>query len=173
MITVILQTSDDGEALSRSLVPLVEGAMEGVVSGVLVFSNTDSARDEIDRICDLSGAEHCEPDNFSEVIKSAKDKWFLILEAGARLEGDWLSGIVGHMNSSQQVARFALAAVSPDKPWWQRVFAARARNSVLSRGCLMPKTVAINAAKTATSPEALARGRAMKVIQGGRIQPAQ
>lgn len=172
MITVILQAGDDGEALSRSLVPLVEGAMEGVISGVMVFSTGDAAHDEIERICDLSGAEHCANQNLGEVIKGARDKWFLILEAGARLEGDWLPGVVGHLNSTENVGMFALASVSSDKPWWQRIFGNGASTSALRRGCLMPKTIAKNAAKAAKSPKDLARGRAMKVIQGGRIQPA-
>lgn len=171
MITVMIQARDDGEALSRTLIPLVEGAMDGVVSTVMVFSIENALKSEIDRICDLSGADHYSAFDISEAIPTAKDKWLLILEAGARLEGDWLSGVVSHINQTEHLGRFALAARKPRKNWWQRLW-SRAPNSALRYGCLMPKTVAIMAAKNAPDLHALARGRAMKTIQSGYLNPA-
>ena len=54
---LIVATNDGVRLSAQPCAARREGAMEGIVKRVFVFSDDNNAKDEIERICDLSGAE--------------------------------------------------------------------------------------------------------------------
>lgn len=176
MITVIFQTirADDRESaepIARSFAPLVRGAMEGVVSEVIVWSPENHNSPDLQLLCDGAGAHLLQGVACKVVLDTAKSNWLLLLEPGAVLWGDWYGGVLHHINHMQQAGHFQLSSEAPQKPWWRRIFSHGPHQTALRRGFLVPKAMAKASSKSTL--EAIANGRALKQINGGTILPPQ
>lgn len=169
MISVILQTDGSSEAVARSFVPLVSGAMEGVVREVIIWSPDEAASDDLHLLCDGAGARLIEGKSSKDVLAAARSDWLLLLEPGAILWGDWHGGVLLHINKMKQAGHFQLSSQTHHAPWWRRILGGHTHNAALRRGCLIPKAMAVTAAKS--SLQSIANGRSFKVINGGAILP--
>jgi hypothetical protein len=163
MLSVLIETRNDEEALARTLASLVGGAVEGVVRDVIVCDagSTDGTR----RVADHAGC-HVAADLASGIARSKGD-WLLVLEPGARLTEGWIDEAVAHMAKFAMPARFSRARGSR-APFLSR---ALRRPGALAQGLLIRKQQAASLAHKAQSAEALARGLAMRTLSAD-IWPA-
>ena len=156
MLSVLIETRNDEEALSRTLASLIGGAVEGAVRDVIVcdLGSTDQTR----YVAEHAGCHFIADGGIAAGIARAKGDWLLILEPGARLLDGWIEPVVGHIAKSMMPARFARAR-SERLPFLARVFSA---NRALAEGLVIAKRQASSLAKNAASAEALARGLAIE-----------
>jgi glycosyltransferase involved in cell wall biosynthesis len=163
MLSVLIQTLDDEEALARTLAVLVSGAVEGIVREVIVCDDgsTDHTRDVAEQAgCVVLGG-------IDAAIEQAKSDWLLFLEPGARLMDGWIEAAAAHVGGASMPARFSRAKGSR-APLLSRAFS---RPPALERGLLVRKGQARALAKHASGAEAIARGLAVKTLSG-EIWPA-
>lgn len=157
------------EAIARSFAPLVSGAMEGIVREVIIWSPHAAPTEDLQLLCDGSGAYLIEHKSCKEMLRCTRSDWLLLLEPGAILWGDWHGGVLHHINNMKQAGHFQLSSEASHLPWWRRLLRKGVKNSALKRGCLIAKPMALAANKT--SIQSIANGRAFKVINGGTILP--
>ena len=165
MLSVLIETRNDEEALARTLATLVGGAVEGVVRDVIVLDrgSTDATR----RVADQTGCTLVTGE-LSAAIAQAKGDWLLVLEPGARLVDGWGDEAAAHAARFTMPARFSRARAGRT-PFLARAFK---RNSALAQGLLISKRQASSLAKKADTAEALARGLAMRTLPA-EIWPAE
>jgi hypothetical protein len=165
MLSVLIETRNDEEALSRTLGSLVGGAVEGAVRDVIVcdLGSTDQTR----YVAEHAGCQFVAAGGIAAGIARAKGDWLLILEPGARLVEGWIEPVAAHVNKSMMPARFSRTR-SERRPFLARVFSAK---RALAEGLVIAKRQASSLAKNAATAEALARGLAVKQI-AAEITPA-
>jgi glycosyltransferase involved in cell wall biosynthesis len=165
MFSVLIETRNDEEALSRTLASLIGGAVEGAVRDVIVcdLGSTDQTR----YVAEHAGCHFIAAGGIAVGIARAKGDWLILLEPGARLLNGWIEPVVGHAGKSTMPARFARAR-SERLPFLARVFSA---NRALAEGLIISKHQASSLAKNASSAEALARGLATKQLSA-ELAPA-
>jgi hypothetical protein len=164
MLSVLIETLDDEERLARTLASLVGAVVEGAVREVIVCDrgSTDQTRYVAEHAgCHFTG-------DLAAGIAMAKSDWLLIVEPGARLIEGWTDAVIAHVNKSTLPARL-IRARAPRLPFLARVFSA---NRPLAQGLLITKRQAGSLAKNAHTAEALARGLAVKTLDG-EIAPAE
>ncbi len=166
MLSVLIETRNDEEALSRTLGSLIGGAVEGAVREVIVCDrgSTDHTR----YVAEHAGCNFIADGGIAVGIARAKSDWLLIIEPGARLLDGWIEPVVIHAGKSMMPARFARAR-HERLPFLARVFSA---NRALAEGLVIAKQQAASLAKNASSAEALARGLATKRLDA-EIAPAR
>lgn len=164
MLSVLIETRNDEEALARTLATLVGGAVEGVVRDVIVFDrgSTDGTR----RVADHTGCTLA-TGGLGAAIAQAKGDWLLVLEPGARLVDGWGDEAAAHVARFTMPARFSRTRAGRT-PFLSRAFR---RKSALTQGLLIAKRQASSLAHRVDSTEALARGLAMKTLPA-EIWPA-
>lgn len=165
MLSVLIETRNDEEALARTLASLVGAVVEGVVRDVVVcdLGSTDQTR----YVAEHAGCNLIATGGITAGIAAAKGDWLLIVEPGARLLEGWTEQLIGHFNKSTMPARLSRAR-SERLPFLARVFSA---NRPLAHGLIITKRQASSLAKNARGAEALARGLAVKTLSG-EIAPA-
>ena len=165
MLSVLIETRNDEEALSRTLASLIGGAVEGAVRDVIVcdLGSTDQTR----YVAEHAGCQFVAGSGIATGIARAKGDWLLILEPGARLVEGWIEPVAMHIAKSTMPARFSRAR-SERLPFLARVFSA---NRALAQGLVISKRQAFPLARNAGSAEALARGLAVKTLSA-EIAPA-
>lgn len=164
MISVLIETQNDEEALARTLASLVGGAVDGLVREVIVCD--DGSTDATRRVADEAGCALLEG-TAGEGVARAKGDWLLMLEPGARLADGWLEPAAAHMAKSTIPAHFTRARAQR-APFLSRVFGG---NRALANGLLIRRSQAAALAKNARDAEALARGLATRQI-AAEIFPA-
>jgi glycosyltransferase involved in cell wall biosynthesis len=156
MLSVLIETRNDEEALARTLASLIGGAVEGVVREVIVCDA--GSADQTHRVAEHAGCQYVASGGVAAGIRQAKGDWLLLLEPGARLVEGWIDEVVAHTARQTMAARFSRARASR-VPFLARVFPG---NRALAEGLVISKHQAAASAKSAGSAEAIARGLATK-----------
>ncbi len=110
MLSVIIATLDSERPLVRTLATLVAGALDGLVSEVLVADA--GSRDETAQVADAAGC------NFITVTgppgrrllaasRAARAPWLLFLHPGIGLEPSWVADVTAFMQETRAEARAA------------------------------------------------------------------
>ncbi|SER97677.1 glycosyl transferase [Rhizobium sp. NFR03] len=95
MLTILMETRDSETRLAQSLAALVAGAVEGLVSDVIILDH--GSQDASGRVADAAGARFLTSWDMADVIGSARGEWLLLIEPGARPLGRWVDEIAEHM----------------------------------------------------------------------------
>ena len=165
MISVLIETLNDEEALALTLGSLVGGAVEGILREVMICDL--GSTDQTAYVAEHAGCTFLASGGVPAGTRSAKGEWLLIVEPGARLVDGWTEAVRSHIAKSVLPARFARSRIDRS-PFLARVFSG---NRALAEGLLISKPKAIALAKTAASAEAMARGLAT-VRLGAEIRVA-
>jgi hypothetical protein len=156
MLSVLIETKNDEEALARTLASLVSAAVEGVVREVIICDLGSS--DQSNLVAEQAGCHFLGTGGIAAGIKQAKGDWLLLLEPGARLQDGWMQAVLDHTEMMKMPGRFARAKA--DRPrFLAKVFSS---NRALRDGLLIRKAQAAALAHHAKSAEAIARGLATK-----------
>jgi glycosyltransferase involved in cell wall biosynthesis len=165
MLSVLIETHNDEEALARTLASLVGGAVEGVVREVIVCDagSTDRTSD----VAEHAGCLYMAQGGIAAGIARSKGDWLLLLEPGARLLDGWIDDVAAHTAKLAMSARFSRAKGSR-APFLSRAFS---RPRALEQGLIITKRQALVLSKRTSSAEAIARGLAVKTLRA-EIWPA-
>ncbi|MCK9553901.1 MAG: glycosyl transferase family 2 [Aquamicrobium sp.] len=166
MLSVIIETCNDEEALARTLASLVSGAVEGLVRDVVVcdLGSGDATR----QVAEHAGCVWT-TGGIADAVTTAKGDWLLLLEPGARLLGDWTEAVAVHAARSGAAARFSRDR-SSRAPFLARILS---RPGPLAQGLLLPRRQAVVLARHADSAAALARGLSMKTLRAAILPAAR
>ncbi|MFI0845598.1 glycosyltransferase [Mesorhizobium sp. IMUNJ 23232] len=156
MLTVLIETRNDEEALARTLASLVGAAVEGVVRDVIVCDC--GSTDQTHYVAEHAGCHYVAEGGVAAGIRQAKGEWLLMLEPGARLVDGWTEAVIGHVAKMSMPARFSRSR-DDRKPLFSRLFSAP---TALAEGLVIRKGQAMALAKSAQSAEAIARGLASR-----------
>jgi glycosyltransferase involved in cell wall biosynthesis len=159
MLSVLIETRGNEEALARTLSSLIGGAVAGTVREVIVcdLGSTDQTR----QVADQTGCHFLAEGGIAAGIAQAKSDWLLLLEPGARLDDGWADAVEHYMEMMAMPARFTRSKA--DKaPLFKRLFA---RRRALAEGLLIRKAQAYPLSRRATNAEALAHGLAAKRLR--------
>ncbi len=165
MISVVIQTANDDDLLMRTLAAIVDAAIEGVVSEVIIAESGSS--DRIAAIADEAGCRTVRTGEIGDAIKMAKKDWLLFLEPGSYPVGDWLGPVMDHVGRTQTAARFSPAPGSRQR-FLQRLML---KPSALCHGLLMTKRQSSVLARSHKTAEQLAQGVSARRLTA-HIMPA-
>ena len=160
MLTVLIETRNDEDGLTRTLASLIGGAVEGVVRDVIVCDR--GSTDQTHRVAEHAGCHYIANGGIAAGIRQAKGEWLLLLEPGARLVDGWIESVLAHTAKMTMPARFSRARGSR-APFLSRVFS---RPTALADGLVITKRQATALSRNAASAEAIARGLATKKLDG-------
>jgi len=160
MLTVLIETRNDEDGLTRTLASLVGGAVEGVVRDVIVCDG--GSTDQTQRVAEHAGCNYIAGGGVAAAIRQAKGEWLLMLEPGARLVDGWIEPVLVHTAKLAMPARFSRARGS-SAPFLSRVFS---RPTALAEGLVITKRQATALSRNAQSAEAIARGLATRKLDG-------
>lgn len=165
MLSIIIETTNHEDALSRTLLPLVSGAVQGLVRDVIVLDH--GSTDQTTRVAEQAGCSIVSGIPLIECISRARGDWLLLLEPGARVSASWVESVERHCASSPSPARFS-RSLEGRPAFFSRIVR---RDTALCDGLLISKKQALVLAKSAVSSEALARGLASRKMNA-EIVPA-
>lgn len=165
MLSVLIETKNDEEALARTLASLVGAAVEGVVRDVLVCDR--GSTDHTEGVAEHAGCVFMANGDIAAAIGKAKGGWLLMLEPGARLEGDWMPAVLDHVATATMPACFSRSR-GERTPFLSRFLRPR---GPLADGLLISKRQATALAKPGGDAASIARGLAMRRLRAG-IRPA-
>ncbi|WP_157018225.1 glycosyltransferase family protein [Mesorhizobium xinjiangense] len=137
MLSVLIETRNDEDALARTLATLVSGAVEGVVRDVVVHDR--GSTDQTQMVADHAGCTFVDDGELAAAIRRARGEWLLMLRPGARLEPNWIEAVVFHVNSQDGPARFSRSGRSG----LSRLSRLFSRSDPLADGFLMRKSEAV------------------------------
>ena len=168
MLSVLIETKNDEEALARTLACLVGAAVQGVVRDVIVCDR--GSTDHTHRVAEHAGCIYLTEGGVAAGVRQAKGEWLLLLEPGARLAEGWPEAVLDHIGRMTLPARFSRAAADR-RGLFSRIMSAP---SALSEGLVIRKGQAVSLARNAASAEALARGLASKRLEAEiRVAPRE
>ncbi|ABC89681.1 putative glycosyltransferase protein [Rhizobium etli CFN 42] len=153
MLTVVLECQDQESELAQTLSILVAGAVEGLVSDVIVLDH--GSRDGTSRVADAAGCRFHSQWDIKDIVRSARGEWLLFVEPGARPQAGWIDEIAEYVALNKTPARFT-ASRGYRRSFFQRV--ARARPP-LELGLLMSKNQALAAARSGMPVADFAKGQ--------------
>lgn len=163
MLTVLLECRDNEPELAYTLAVLVSGAVDGLVSDVIVLDH--GSRDGSARVADAAGCRFLETWDLNETLRTARGDWILMLEPGARPQSGWIEDVLEHASLTKLPARF-----SPARRFRRSFFKRLTKRAgVLEFGLLMPKREAAALAKPGMDLTALARGAAARKLRSELI----
>lgn len=165
MLSVLIETRNDEEGLTRTLASLVPAAVEGMVREVIVCDREST--DHTHRVAEQAGCHFLATGGIAAGIRQAKGEWLLILEPGARLVEGWTESVAEHAARHVMAARFSRSR-SARRPFLSRIFRT---HRALAEGLVITKRQATSLSRGAQSAEAIARGLATRRLEG-EIQPA-
>lgn len=119
MISVVIATLNSERPLVSTLAALVPGAMEGLISEVIVADG--GSRDDTDVVADAAGCNFLlAEERLGRRLKRAADKarapWLLFLRPGTVLEGAWIGEARRFIERGETNAGAAAAAFRRDAP---------------------------------------------------------
>lgn len=137
MISVLIQTRNDEEALARTLASLVGGSIEGVVREVIVQAcgSTDQTR----LVAEHAGCSIAGEGELAAAIARARGDWLLVLLPGVRLTEGWTEQVLLHMGEGAGPARFTCSRIG-QPGFFTRLFAS---DPPFADGLLMSKKQAL------------------------------
>ncbi len=158
MLSVLIEILDDESELAATLSVLVAGAVEGLVSDVVVLDR--GSKDGSSAVADAAGCLFLTGVSPAEAVARTRGDWLLLLEPGARPMGRWVEEIAEHMSLGGGTVRLAPARQFR-RPLITRLFH---RASPLEHGCLLRKSEALRlapAGRTTAELAALSRPKRM------------
>lgn len=159
MLTVMLECRNQESELAQTLSVLVSGAVEGLISDVVVLDR--GSEDASARVADAAGCKFYTQWDLATVLRDARGEWLMLLEAGARPQIGWIDEIAEHIAMGNQAARFTPSR-NYSRPILQRLFK---RDAPLTHGLLMRKSDAVGRASGSAQLSDLAKGlRSYKLI---------
>jgi hypothetical protein len=166
MLSVVIETLNDEDALARTLASLVPAAVEGVVREVIVCDrgSTDRTR----QVADYAGCAFIADGALPAGIRAARAEWLLLLQPGSRMADGWMQPVVEHMAAGGGPARFTRSRVSR-LPVWARLFAGR---KPLVDGLVIEKSRALALANGDDDAAWLARKVSARRLSGEIHLPA-
>ncbi|TXR48141.1 glycosyltransferase [Phyllobacterium endophyticum] len=165
MISVLIETHNSDEALARTLGGLVGGAVEGVLSDVIIIDH--GSVDQTHRVADAAGCIFLRDQTLIDGFRRARSEWFLFLEPGARLLDGWIEPVAVHAERMQGPACFTRSHTHR-RPFLSRVFSP---GSPLADGLLISKRQSMALFSPGKKTSDIARGLAMKRLRA-EIIPA-
>ncbi|QND39780.1 glycosyl transferase [Rhizobium leguminosarum bv. viciae] len=142
MLTVVLECQDQESELAQTLSVLVAGAVEGLVSDVVVLDH--GSRDGTSRVADAAGCRFHSQWDIKDIVRAARGEWLLFVEPGARPQAGWIDEVAEYVALNKLPARFT-ASRGYRRPFFQRVGRAV---PPLELGFLLPKKQALAIAKS-------------------------
>ncbi|PST26298.1 glycosyl transferase [Mesorhizobium plurifarium] len=158
MLTVIMETKDNEAELAQTLSALVAGAVEGLVSDVIVLDH--GSTDGSLSVADAAGCRFCVDWDLGEVLRSARGEWLMLLEPGARPIGRWVDELAEYVSLNRSPARFSPSRMHR-RPLLKRL---TGRAPPLESGFLVAKGEAIAVARGKMPLSDLASGRAARKL---------
>ena len=140
-------------------------ARGGVVRDVIVLDH--GSCDGSSKVADAAGCRFLTDWDLTDVVRSARGDWLLLLEPGARPLSGWVDAIVDHVAVTPDPARFA-GARGYRRPFFQR-FGRKA--PPLEQGYLVSKRQALEHARAGMALSDVARGGRVRGL-GAEIVPA-
>jgi glycosyltransferase involved in cell wall biosynthesis len=166
MISVLIETRNSDELLARTLAGLVGGAVEGLLSDVIIIDYGSS--DQTHRVADAAGCIFLQDQTLIDGFRRARSEWFLLMEPGARLLDGWIEPVAMHIERAQGPACFTCSHAHR-KPLFKRLFS---RRNPIADGLLIPKRQAMALLNPEKKAADLALGLAMKRLRAGIIPAA-
>jgi hypothetical protein len=152
MLTVLMECRDQESELAQTLSVLVSGAVEGLVSDVIILDHV--SQDGSSRVADAAGCRFHQGWDIADVVGSARGEWLLLMEAGARPQAGWIDEVMEYIALGRVPARFAPSRTYR-KPFFKRF---GRRTAPLEHGLLLPKQQAVTLARSGMDLVALASG---------------
>lgn len=152
MLTVLMECRDQESELAQTLSVLVAGAVEGLISDVIILDNGSS--DASARVADAAGCRFHNGWNLPDVLQSVRGEWLLLIEPGARPQIGWIDEILEQMSNTRQPLRFSPSR-NYRRPLLHRLFK---RAPVLEQGLVVQKSLALSRAKPGMTLDDLAAG---------------
>ncbi len=156
MLTVIMECRDQEPELAHTLSALVSGAVEGLISDVIILDN--ASEDGSARVAEAAGCRFHESWELNDIIASARGEWLLLMEPGSRPQSGWIEDILEYVALNDAPARFA-----PSRHYrqslFQRIFR---RGTALEYGLLLSKQDAAGLAKNGRSLDEFAKARKLR-----------
>jgi hypothetical protein len=162
MLTVLLECRDNEPELAHTLAVLVSGAVDGLVSDVIVLDH--GSRDGSARVADAAGCRFVQQWELPDVLRTARGEWIMLLEPGARPQAGWIEEILEHASLSKAAARFSASSRYP-KPFFKRW----KRAGALELGLLMQKRQAADIARPGMDLSALAGASSARKLRSELI----
>lgn len=152
MLTVLMECRDQESELAQTLSVLVSGAVEGLVSDVIILDH--GSQDGSSRVADAAGCRFHVDWDIKDIVASARGEWLLLIEAGARPQAGWIDAVMEYIALGRSPARFA-----PSRTYRKALFKRLVRSvPPLENGLLLPKGQAIALARSGMDLTGLARG---------------
>ncbi len=136
MLTIILECKDNEAEAAYTLAAFVAGAVEGLVSDVIILDN--GSNDGISTLADAAGARFYAKWDLPEIIRSARGDWLLFVEPGARPQPGWIEELHEYLSIGGGPARFSPSRTFR-KPLLRRL---TERSKPLECGLLIPRNQA-------------------------------
>jgi hypothetical protein len=163
MLTVLLECRDNEPELAYTLAVLVSGAVDGLVSDVIVLDH--GSRDGSARVADAAGCRFLDKWDLHETLRSARGEWIMLLEPGARPQSGWIEEVLEYASLGKVPARFS-ASRRFRRPFFTRL---TKRTGALELGFLMPKRQAAALARPGMDLSALAKASSVKKLRSELI----
>ncbi|MGF9562697.1 glycosyl transferase [Neorhizobium sp. JUb45] len=153
MLTVLMECRDQESELAQTLSVLVAGAVEGLVSDVVVLDH--GSRDASARVADAAGCRFHTHWDIKDILRSVRGEWLLLIEPGARPQIGWIDELGEHVAMNRQPAKF-----SPSRNHRPSFFKRLSRRvPPLEYGFVLPKKQAIALAKSGMPLSQLAQNQ--------------
>lgn len=152
MISVLIESRNQEAELAYTLSALISGAVEGLVSDVIVLEH--GSGEGVERVADAAGCRFLRSWDLADVLAQSRGEWILVLEPGARPLSGWVEAVSEHIALENRPARFSRSR-RHRRSLFKRLFS---RPCALEVGVLLPKPMALEkAAGSGGSPFLLAR----------------
>ena len=159
MLSVLIETHNDEEALARTLASLVGGAVEGVVREVIVCDH--GSTDQTHYVAEHAGCHFLRSGGVAAAVAQAKGDWLLLLEPGARLADGWIDDVAAACRETDHAGAFFALAQGKDAVPGRASSPAAGR---LPKDWSSPSGRRLRCRKGGRDAEAIARGLATKLL---------
>lgn len=163
MLTIIMECRDQEAEAAYTLGALVPGAVEGLVSDVVILDG--GSRDGIQKLADAAGCRFYSHWDLKDVLRAVRGEWLLLLEPGARPQSGWIEEISEYIGATKEPARFTESKTFR-KPLYKRLGRKR---PPLEHGVIMSKRQAMAIARSGFSLEKLSAGLKKKTLKAELI----
>jgi hypothetical protein len=147
-----MENRDQEPELAQTLSVLVAGAVEGLVSDVIVLDH--GSQDGSSFVADAAGCRFYQQWDMKELLVSARGEWLLLVEPGARLMQGWIDEVAEYVALNKVPASFSESRFYR-LPFYRRLTRSR---PPLENGLLLPKSQALSLVTSGMDLRALAHG---------------
>jgi hypothetical protein len=163
MLTVVLECQDQEPELAQTLSVLVAGAVEGLVSDVVVLDH--GSRDGSSKVADAAGCRFHSQWDIKDILQSARGEWLLFVEPGARPQTGWIDEIAEYVALNKLPARFT-ASRGYRRPFYKRFGRSK---QPLELGLLLPKNHALATARSGMHLSEFVKGQKLRKLSSELI----